>query len=268
MIVRMHAQTDTGRRRNHNEDCVGITPAHGIAVLADGMGGYNAGEIASAMAVEWITDILRKRLNSIDCSEIDDQSGFTLASVLVRDAIRNANEAICTAAQQQRECSGMGTTVLVALFYEDRLTAAHIGDSRMYRLRGGELSHVTEDHSVIHEQVRRGLVSAADARNSMIKNLVTRALGSSAGVEPDLVEDFVEPGDLYMMCSDGLTDVVSDEEIRELMAGTGKNLAATCQQLIDKANAAGGPDNISVIMIRTDESSRQGGGFFSRLFGK
>jgi len=264
----MHAATDVGIRRGHNEDCVGVTPTHGIAVLADGMGGHNAGEVASAMAVDLITRIMKEQLPRMKEAEVDDETGFTGESVLARHAVSTTNDAIYETAQHKPECAGMGTTVVVAVFYADRVTAAHVGDSRMYRLRGDILSHVTEDHSLIQEQVRRGLLTADDARNSSIKNLVTRALGVEPGVEPDIVEDIVQDGDLYMICSDGLTDVVPDEAIRLTMTEFGRDLRKTAAQLIQLANDAGGPDNISVILVRTGKRFQRKRGVLSRLLGK
>ncbi|NWF36804.1 Stp1/IreP family PP2C-type Ser/Thr phosphatase [Mariprofundus sp. KV] len=271
MKLKMLAKTDVGIRRKHNEDFVGTTPSHGIAVLADGMGGYNAGEVASAMAVEIITNEIKAKVLDIPAAQIDSDTGFTSESILVRNAIRHANDSIYDTAQRKAGCAGMGTTVLAAVFYSDRITAAHVGDSRMYRQRDGELTHVTEDHSLIHEQVRRGLVTAQDARNSTIKNLVTRALGVGKGVDPDIVEDIVFPGDLYLMCSDGLTDVVSDEIIEQTLTRFGKDMNKAADELIRLANAAGGPDNISVILIEASkkaEAVKKSGGFFSRMLGK
>ena len=161
----------------------------------------------------------------------------------------------------------MGTTIVVAVLYDDRLTAVHVGDSRMYRLRGDYLTYITEDHSLIQEQVRRGLLTADDARNSAIKNLVTRAMGVDPEVEPDIVEDIVQPNDLYLMCSDGLTDVVPDEAIRLTLRQQGKDLRAAASQLVQLANDAGGPDNISVILIRASKNYRRKQSLMSRLFG-
>ncbi|ATX80253.1 protein phosphatase [Mariprofundus aestuarium] len=262
--LKMYAMTDVGIRRKHNEDSVGITPSHGIAVLADGMGGHNAGEVASAMAVNIISEKIKEEILSIPAARIDEKTGFAGESILTRDAIRFANDSIYSTAQNRPECKGMGTTVLVAVFYADRITAAHVGDSRMYRQRNGNLTHVTEDHSVIHEQVRRGLVSASDARNSIIRNLVTRALGVAPGVDPDIVEDTVIPGDLYLMCSDGLTDVVPDEVIGQTLSRYDNDLKKAATALIRLANEAGGPDNTSVILIKKPQKS----GLFSRLLGK
>jgi len=263
----MHAMTDIGIRREHNEDCVSASSEHGFAVLADGMGGYNAGEVASAMAVEIIGKALEEQMLNMPQAQINAQTGFTEASMLVRQSIEAANEAIYTKAKTETECAGMGTTVLVAALYGGHITAAHVGDSRMYRLRGNVLSHVTEDHSLVHEQVRRGLLTADDARNSRIKNLVTRALGVELGVEPDLLEDMVKVGDIYVLSSDGLTDVVSDEAISEVLRTHQSRLDKAGKLLIDMANKAGDPDNISIILIKVIKAKAKGG-FFSRLLQK
>jgi len=264
--LEMHAVTDVGVKRDHNEDCVGITPSHGFAVLADGMGGHNAGEVASSMSVDIITRYLKDHLDQIPEAELDQDTGFTKESMLTHDAVCMGNNAIYETSQQRTECMGMGTTVVAAVFYGDRLTAANVGDSRMYRLRGDVLTHVTEDHSLIQEQVRRGLLTADDARNSAIKNLVTRALGVEPDVEPDVVEDITQPGDLYMMCSDGLTDVVPDEAIRLTMTQYSTDLRKIASQLVQLANDAGGPDNISVILIQVNKSFHRKQGMLSKLF--
>ena len=252
----MHTLTDVGVKRSHNEDCVGADPAFGFAVLADGMGGHNAGEVASSMAVDLVSRVLQERLPKLPEGRIDDETGFTGESILVRHAVGMANNAI------------MGTTIVAAVFYADRLTAAHVGDSRMYRLRDDLLTHVTEDHSLIQEQVRRGLLTADDARNSSIKNLVTRALGIEPNVEPDIVEDIVRQGDIYLMCSDGLTDVVPDEAIRLTLTQYAKDLRKAASQLVQLANDAGGPDNISVILVRTGKVFQRKRGIISRMFGR
>ncbi len=264
MTYEMYAMTDVGIRREHNEDCVAVSAEHGFAILADGMGGYNAGEVASAMAVEMIGKTLAERMPDMEQAQINDQTGFTEESMLVRQSIEAANEAIYTAAHNKVEYAGMGTTVLVAALYGSHITAAHVGDSRMYRLRDNVLSHVTEDHSLVHEQVRRGLLTADDARNSRIKNLVTRALGVELGVEPDLLEDMVRADDVYVLSSDGLTDVVSDEAISEVLRTHQSRLEKAGHLLIDMANKAGGPDNISIILIKV-ATAKAKGGFFSRF---
>lgn len=266
--IEMHALTDVGIKRNHNEDCVGITPTFGFAVLADGMGGHNAGEVASAMAVDITTRYLQDRLQRMPEGQLDDDTGFTGESVLARETVTMANNAIFETAGQKAECAGMGTTIVAAIFYGDRVTAAHVGDSRMYRLRGDLLTHVTEDHSLIQEQVRRGLLTPDDARNSSIKNLVTRALGVEPDVEPDIVEDITQAGDIYLMCSDGLTDVVPDEAIRLTITQNSNDLRKAAAQLVQLANDAGGPDNISIILIRTQKQFHRKKGLLSRILGR
>ncbi len=266
--LEMVGATDVGIKRDHNEDAIGMTPELGFAVLADGMGGHNAGEVASAMAVDIVTRYFKERLADMPEGRLDENTGFTAESMLAQHVIGRANNAIFEAAQRKQECAGMGSTIVVAMVYGNRLTAAHIGDSRMYCLRRDVLSHVTEDHSLIQEQVRRGLLTQADARNSSIKNLVTRALGIEPDVEPDVVEEIIQPGDLYMMCSDGLTDVVPDEAIRLCMIENRKNLQAAVDQLIQFANDAGGPDNISVIIFRTPKRFTRKKGLLQRLLAR
>jgi len=264
----MVGRTDVGVKRSHNEDAIGMTPHLGFAVLADGMGGHNAGEVASAMAVEVITRMFKENLPKLKEGEIDEATGYTKESVLARRAVMAANDAIYEAAQMRPECRGMGTTVVVAMFYDNRLTAAHLGDSRMYRLRHDVLSHITEDHSLVQEQVRRGLLTADDARASAIKNLVTRALGIEPNAEPDIVEDVFQEGDLYLLCSDGLTDVVPDEAIRLTLIEFGRDLKRAADQLVMLANDAGGPDNISVILIRTPKRFLRKRGMLARWLGR
>lgn len=265
--IDMFALTDVGMKRDHNEDAVGITPEMGIAVLADGMGGHNAGEVASAMAVDIISRYLKDRLRQLPEAKMDENTGYNGESILAEEVVDIANRAIFETAHKNQECAGMGTTVVAAIFYQDYITAIHVGDSRMYRLRDETLTHVTQDHSLIQEQVRRGLITEDDARNSSIKNLVTKALGIEGEVEPDVVEDIIQPGDYYMMCSDGLTDVIPDEAIRQTIIEKGTDLQQTCEALIQLANDAGGPDNISVIMIRINKKFSRKKGFFAKLFG-
>ena len=148
----------------------------------------------------------------------------------------------------------MGTTVVALAFYDDRMSIAHVGDSRMYRMRGGELQQVTSDHSLLQELIDRGFYTPEEAKKSLNKNLVTRAMGIEMAVKPDLQEDVVQPGDLYLMCSDGLTDLVEDDVIHETLLEYSENLEDAARYLVEKANAAGGVDNISVILVRSLKS--------------
>ncbi|HKJ84131.1 MAG TPA: Stp1/IreP family PP2C-type Ser/Thr phosphatase [Mariprofundaceae bacterium] len=253
----MYGLSDTGIRRRHNEDCVKTIPARGIAVLADGMGGHQAGEVASAMAAEQIIRHLQQATPSPEAP----------AAELLRQAVMASNSEVFRTAGQRPECAGMATTIVAALFHEDKLCIAHIGDSRMYRLRDGILTHMTEDHSLVQEQLRLGLLTADDAHRASNRNLVTRALGIEAEVKPDLIETGSRPDDLYLLCSDGLTGVVPDEAIRLILIEYGESLQRTATELVAMANDAGGPDNISVILVRTGHATKQAGRW-SRLLGR
>lgn len=255
--MEMYAISDTGNRRRHNEDCVRTIPAQGIAVLADGMGGHQAGEVASMIAVEQTVQQLQNALPSAKAEAL---------STLLQQAIETANQTILERGQQRSEHAGMATTIVAALFHKDRLYLGSVGDSRMYRLRDGVLTHMTEDHSLVQEQFRLGLLTADDARRSSKRSLITRALGIGEDVEPDMAEETSQPDDLYLICSDGLTTVVPDEAIRLLLIEHGEDLRKAASELVALANDAGGPDNISVILIRTDHSKKSGRKW-SRLLG-
>lgn len=250
--------TDVGRQRSHNEDCIGSDPRLGVTILADGMGGYQAGEVASAIAVEVILERLQAGLGRLNPGNnqaggnggVDEESGFSLESVLVKEAIELANHTIYTKAQADPQCQGMGTTLVLATFYDNRLTVAHVGDSRAYRLRDDHLEQMTSDHSLLQELVNRGFYSPEEARQSLNKNLLTRAIGIETSVIPDLMEDVVKPGDIYMLCSDGLSDLIEDDVIHATLREHGQNLEKAANEMVRKANENGGKDNISVVLTR------------------
>lgn len=243
-------KTDPGMVRGHNEDAVFANPNLGLAILADGMGGYNAGEVASGMAVTLLASELESAFATSPPHAIDQASGLSYAHVYLRDKIAVTNQAIHQASESQAHCAGMGTTLVAALFHNDRVTVAHVGDSRLYRLRGGELTVVTRDHSLLQEQIDNGLISAEDARFSQNRNLVTRALGVDPVVDADIHDYDVLPGDIYLLCSDGLNDMVEDEEIRLTLLTLAANLELAATQLIQMANDNGGRDNVSVILVK------------------
>lgn len=242
------ASSDTGRKRSQNEDRVGSDPAHGIAVLADGMGGHKGGEIASAMAVETVLRELAAGLEAGPGPE--DAEGFSGESALARRVVEQANTRILETAASQPQYEGMGTTLVVALFYDDQLTIAHVGDSRVYRLRGGRLEQLTRDHTLMQELVERGFYTPEEARASLNRNIVTRALGIEEEVQVDLQEDIALPGDLYLLCSDGLNDMVDDRTIGFTLSEFGDSLDEGARQLIEQANERGGNDNISVVLVK------------------
>ncbi|GBG13387.1 PPM family protein phosphatase [Novimethylophilus kurashikiensis] len=247
-VVRL---TDVGLRREHNEDAVASDMETGLLVLADGMGGYKAGEVASEMAVLTIVSGLRDGMLELSPGETDATTGLMQESVVLRDAVARANSAIYNVSQSQPQCAGMGTTLVAAVFADNRVGVGHIGDSRLYRLRDGTLAQLTEDHSLLNEQLKAGLITPEQAKVSNNKNLVTRALGVDPEVELELHEHVVEPGDIYLLCSDGLSDLVEDEEIELTLNTLSANLELAAHQLVQMANDNGGKDNISVILART-----------------
>ena len=243
-------RTDTGRVREHNEDAVFANPHLGFVVLADGMGGYNAGEVASSMATTRLASELESALAARAPHATDGPGGEAFAGQCLRDAVADANAAIFQAAQDEAGYAGMGTTLVAALFFDDRVAVAHVGDSRLYRLRDGTLNLLTHDHSLLQEQIDSGLLSAEEARHSLNRNLVTRALGVDPLVEVDLAEHLVLPDDLYLLCSDGLNDMVPDEEIALALQTLSGHLELAATQLVEMANDQGGRDNVSVILVK------------------
>ena len=257
--------SDVGRRRPHNEDSTLSDTRHGLVILADGMGGYKAGEVASAIAVTTVHHEILAGLKHIKRGQLDKGTGFQTQSVLVRDSIITANSSIYETAQRDSQCQGMGTTIVVCLLSGDIMTIAHVGDSRLYRMRAGEFQQVTKDHSLIQELIDRGLYTPEEAAKNTPKNLVTRALGIEQRVQVDVMEEQVLPDDLYLLCSDGLNDMVDDEEINLTLSKYSANLVQAGEELIRQANANGGKDNTSVILIRIRESLSATGGFLNRI---
>src|SRR5215217_6814728 len=238
--------TDPGLARENNEDSVTFDEPTCLAVLADGMGGYNAGEIASGMATTFIKSELGRWLS---------QAGRHANPREVRRAMEicvdNANRSIFNAANSNPQYSGMGTTLVLGVFQDGRLMLGHIGDSRCYRMRAHQLEQITKDHSLLQEQMDAGLITPEQAATSTNKNLVTRALGVEDAVLLEVNEHRVEPGDIYLMCSDGLSDMVDDAGIAQILQGDG-SLDDKAARLIDAANANGGRDNISVLLAQAD----------------
>lgn len=258
--IKILGLTDTGMVRGKNEDAIGYDSSLGLVVLADGMGGHRGGEIASGITVDTIIDEVQQNLPAITSGEIDETSGFSRESICIQDAVVKANNIVYKTAEANPEHKGMGTTIVVLQFYNNTFSLAHIGDSRCYRLRADKLEQITKDHSLLQELIDRGFYTREEARNSMNKNLVTRALGIDPMVMPDIQEDIVLKNDIYLLCSDGLTDLVEDEDIYLTIKQFSDNLEEAAKQLITKANQNGGKDNISVMLCRVDDdfSNRQG----------
>jgi protein phosphatase len=256
--------TDPGMVRSHNEDSIGTDAEIGLAVLADGMGGYNAGEVASGIAVAMLTTEMKQALDTHEPHELDS-SGETMAEKFVRENSAKANAAIYQTAKSQPQYSGMGTTLVVALFFDNRMTVGHIGDSRLYRLRKDGFEQVTRDHSLLQEQIDSGMLTKEQARYSQNKNLVTRAVGIDPEVETEVHTYNVEPGDIYLLCSDGLSDMVQDEDIHSTLSTLQSNLPLAATQLVQLANDCGGRDNISVILVRILEDFAVPTGWLARF---
>ncbi len=249
----MAAATHPGLVRSHNEDAMAADAQSGFAVLADGMGGYNAGEVASRIAVNRVSSSLKAAVDQKHRGQVDD----TAAERLLALHIAEANAAVYEAAHSHTEYSGMGTTLVVAFWYGDRMAVGHVGDSRLYRLREGSLAQLTRDHSLAQEQIDDGVLSPAQARYSSQRNVVTRAVGIEAQVKADVRSFAVAPGDLYILCSDGLTDMLTDEEIQQALGSAGPELQGAADVLVQRANAGGGRDNISVIVARVQHAFRE-----------
>ena len=258
-------QTDTGRVREHNEDTIAFDGDMGLMVLADGMGGYNAGEVASGIAVKTIVNLVREAVEREDLRIPDKSTGLSRSSIILRDAIHRANKIIYQTARTQPQCEGMGTTVVGALFFDNRVSIAHVGDSRLYRIRSNKLDQVTLDHSLLQELVDRGFYSPEEAQRAANKNYVTRALGVEPGVEVEIQEEAVHKGDFYVLCSDGLSDMVEDDDIHLTVSTFGANLDAVAKHLIQLANDNGGKDNISVVMSQVMDSFPARTSIFDRI---
>jgi len=238
------AVSDRGRKRPSNEDAFGYSIEHGVYLVCDGMGGAAAGEIASSLAVDEAMRLLTGR------------AAETPLDVAIDQAIAAANDAIYSRSQVNPKLSGMGTTLVALVVEERRVRVLNIGDSRCYRLRNGHLEQVTQDHSLVEEQVRLGRLTPAEARRSPLRNVITRALGTQSRITPDVFELEAEPGDLFLLCSDGLTRELSDAKIESLLAAglplAGPSPIELCNQLVEAANRAGGGDNITCLLLSAD----------------
>ena len=258
------SQTDPGMVRSHNEDSVACEAACGLVVLADGMGGYNAGEVASGIAVSVTAMEIARRLQNASPVERDEKTGEELGVSLLRDNIQKANASIFHASQSQPQYAGMGTTIVAGLFYDNRVAVGHVGDSRMYRLRGGELKSITRDHSLLQEQIDSGMISAKDARQSRNKNLVTRAVGIEPEIAAEIHVHDVQAGDIYLLCSDGLNDMIEDDDICDTLHAMQGNLPLAAEQLIQMANDNGGRDNVSVVLVKIKNGFAAPRGWFAK----
>lgn len=238
------AVSDKGRKRPSNEDSFGYSVEHGVYLVCDGMGGAAAGEIASSLAVDEVMRLMTAR-----------EPGKPLDEV-IEEAISTANEAIFSRSQTNPRLNGMGTTLVSVVAEDRRVRVINIGDSRCYRLRSEHLEQISQDHSLVDEQVRLGRMTPAEALRSPLRNVITRALGTQSHVTPDVFELAAEPGDLFLLCSDGLTRELPDLQIEALLSEglpTISPLVNLCRRLVEAANQAGGADNITCLLVRAEQ---------------
>jgi len=259
--------TDTGKIREHNEDAIAWDSDLGLFVLADGMGGYNAGEVASGIAVKTIMNLVREAYAKQELAGPDKASGLSRPAIILRDSISRANKIIHQTSKTQEQCEGMGTTVVAGLLYDDKIIVAHVGDSRMYRLRADRFEQLTLDHSLLQELVDRGFYTPEEAQRVTNKNYVTRALGVEPAVEVEIREEPVQRGDFLVLCSDGLSDMVEDEDIHLTISTFGANLETVAKQLVQLANDNGGRDNISVVLAQVTELFPARKGILDKILG-
>ena len=246
--------TDVGQKRSHNEDAFLYDESHGLAIVADGMGGHAAGEIASGIAVEVIHEFIETMDKEGEVTwPFEYNNEFSFEANLLIAGINLANDKILQKVEENNKLKGMGTTVVAGLFKGERVTIAHIGDSRAYYFRNGELSLITEDHSWVNEQLKKGIISEEQAREHPFKNVVTQALGSGEKLLVDIDEVKIEPEDIFLFCSDGVNSMLSYEEMQAVFEENGSNIESLGRKLIERANQAGGDDNITVVIVRAYE---------------
>jgi len=269
------AKSDVGRKRHGNEDSFCLAPEIGLFVVADGMGGHAAGEVASRLAVDTIREWVAKYLSGSDAAIVGKpESACSREANFLLSSIRLANRIIYDIAQGRREYAGMGTTVVSVLAVNDHVALAHVGDSRIYRVRGEAIVQLSRDHSLVQQQMDRGIISPEEAQESQYKHLITRALGIQESVEVEVGEQAVLPGDFLLLCSDGLSDLLEDEEMLAIVRDHADDLEKACQALVDRANYKGGDDNITALLIQAQADDRgrardrgRGSGMLARLKG-
>lgn len=238
--LRVVARSDVGRVRSRNEDALTVLEEWNWLVLSDGMGGYRGGDVASRLAIEVMSE---------HCQRCGGEAREVASALeLLRRAIGESNARIRAVAAAEPEVASMGATLVTAVFIPDRVVVGHVGDSRLYRLRGGELLQLTHDHTLLQEQLDRGIITREAAQRSANRGLLTRALGIEATVQPDLAVYPATVGDVYLMCSDGVTDMITDEELKNFMAEALEDLSSCADRVVDLANHRGGRDNISLIL--------------------
>jgi protein phosphatase len=254
MRILAWGSTDVGMKRDHNEDSYLIREDLNLCVVADGMGGHAGGEMASSIAVKTIEEGVAEKKAVLAEPTFDGPVEKSPVARLISDCVRGACGAIYKKAQERRELQGMGTTTISVLFHGNHAFVAHVGDSRAYLMRDGRILQLSEDHSLVNEQLRAGLITETQAKQSRFKNIITRSVGFEEDVAVDVIAVEAREGDCYLLCTDGLANLVKDEEIQEI---TGDNfLRRAPELLIDLANKRGGDDNITVVLAYVDEMAQ------------
>jgi len=251
MKIAYQALTDVGKKRKGNEDSVFVNPEQSLFVVADGMGGHAAGEVASRVAVEAINEFVCLTSGDEDITwpfGLDENVSFD--GNRLKSAIQYANRKVLEATRERKEYLGMATTVVAVLVDRDAANLAHVGDSRVYLVRQGALTQLTSDHSWVNEQLESGILSPDQARSHPLRNVVTRALGGKPELSVDLQEHKAQPGDVLLLCSDGLTTMVPDDDILKVVGDASGDIEAAARALVEEANGRGGEDNITVLLIK------------------
>ena len=251
--------TDVGRKRDANEDCFAIVPEDHLFVVADGMGGHAAGEVASRLAVSAIADFIASTRRDAEITwPYEYDTSMSMEGNRLKTAIRLANQRILDTITHKKDLEGMGTTLVSAMVIENRACVGHVGDSRAYLIRGGKITQLTSDHSWVNEQVKLGFLSKIDASRHPFRNVVTRALGSREDVVVDVAEQQLQSGDFLLLCSDGLNTMVDDEGIIRTILENDSDPEAAAKALVGRANENGGEDNVTVILIKMNASTSPG----------
>lgn len=252
LIIRSYGITDVGLLRTHNEDCFETDDQNQVYIVADGMGGHNHGEVASRVAVDSIREFVAQSVDRDGTLPIGYDANLLQHSNRLKRSIQVAHDQVLTAIREDGTLLGMGTTIVGAMLDRQVLAIAHVGDSRGYRLRHGKLELLTQDHTWVNEQVVAGYLSEEQAKTHPLKNVVTRALGGDSEVIVDVTETGARDGDVFLLCSDGLTTMLSDQEIHERMVSQG-SLEEICRRMISDANARGGFDNVTVVLLKAED---------------
>jgi Serine/threonine protein phosphatase len=251
MEVKAYGLTHVGRQRQHNEDSFLVADEAKLFLVADGMGGHAAGEIASRIAVDSISEFIVHTKEDDGTWPHAYDEHFSRTTNRLMAALRMANTRVLEAMRKDARLRGMGTTVVACMSDGDKMSVAHVGDSRGYMIRKGKISRITSDHSWVFEQVQAGMLTEAEAEKHPLRNVITRALGGALSVNPDASEIDSKPGDIYLLCSDGLTGMVPEDEILRIVTANADDLEKACGELIDMANERGGMDNVTAILVKT-----------------